>query len=284
MLSFEEFLRLCRILGGLGIRKIKVTGGEPLVRRGCATLIAALKSLPGIEQVTLTTNGFLLEEELPRLAAAGLDGINISLDTLDEETFRRLTRRSGVDKVLRALRAALEAGIPVKVNCVPLRGINEKELPDLAALARDQPVAVRFIELMPLGRAVKLDPLTGGETAAALEGRFGKLTPWKGRLGNGPARYYVPSGFTGTLGFIDPVSQSFCGSCNRLRLTSQGRLKPCLAEDLDLDLRTPLRGGASDDDLAEAILNLAARKPGGHHFLTGGGTPGQPQEMFRIGG
>ncbi|MDR1929057.1 MAG: GTP 3',8-cyclase MoaA [Treponema sp.] len=287
MLSFEELLRCCRVTAALGIRKVKVTGGEPLVRRGTAGFIAALKAVPGIKQVTLTSNGILLGEELGRLAAAGLDGVNISLDTLDGETFRRLTRRDGLDKTLRAVEGAWAAGLKVKINCVPLRGINDHELAAIAALAKDRPLAVRFIELMPLGNAEGFRPVAGEEAAAALEGRYGKLTPFAGKPGNGPAVYYTLEGFAGIVGFINPLSRGFCETCNRMRLSSQGILKPCLAGEVCLDLRALLRSGADDGALRQAVLEAAARKPAGHHFSGLCGKAGErcrDQEMFRIGG
>jgi cyclic pyranopterin phosphate synthase len=287
VLSFEELLRCCRVMAAMGIHKIKVTGGEPLVRRGTTGFIAALKSLPGIRQVTLTTNGLLLEGELEGLRAAGLDGVNISLDSLDAETFHRITRRSGLEGILRAVRRAAAAGLRVKVNCVPLRGINDHELADIAGLARDQAAAVRFIELMPLGRACSYEPLRGEETAAVLERRYGKLIPFAGKLGNGPARYYTLEGFAGTIGFINPLSRCFCESCNRFRLTSQGILKPCLSSSIGADLRSLLRSGAEDGALRQTVLDIAARKPAQHTFLAPPGTEeaeDRPREMFRIGG
>lgn len=287
LLSFEELLRCCRVLAELGIRKVKISGGEPLIRREIASLIASLKKAPGIEQVTMTTNGLLLGEELERLVEAGLDAVNVSLDTLDEETFRRLTRREGLDKILRAVGGACAAGLRVKLNCVLLRGINDHEAAALAALARDQPLAVRFIELMPLGSAAAFEPLGGKETAAALENCYGKLIPLAGKLGNGPAEYFTLAGFTGAVGFIDPLSRGFCGSCNRLRISSLGLLKPCLASNLALDLKVLLRGGAGDGDLRGAILDLVRRKPVRHHFPEAGGkhpVEDPLPEMFRVGG
>ncbi|MDR3161653.1 MAG: GTP 3',8-cyclase MoaA [Spirochaetaceae bacterium] len=287
MLSFEELLRCCRVMAAMGIQKIKVTGGEPLVRRGTAGFIAALKALPGIRQVTLTTNGLLLEGELEGLRAAGLDGVNISLDSLEGETFRRITRRDGHEGILRVIRRAAAAGLLVKVNCVPLRGINDHELAAIAGLAREEVAAVRFIELMPLGKAFSYEPLTGEEIAAILERRYGKLNPFAGKLGNGPARYYSAEGFSGVIGFISPLSRCFCESCNRFRLTSQGVLKPCLSSGIGVDLRAPLRSGADDGVLREAVADAAARKPAQHTFLAPAGTEdaeSRPREMFRIGG
>jgi cyclic pyranopterin phosphate synthase len=287
MLSFEELLRCCRVMAALGVRKVKVTGGEPLVRRGTPDFIAALKAVPGITQVTMTTNGLLLEDELDKLADAGLDCVNISLDTLDGTNFRRITRRDGLDKSLRAVEGACAAGLRVKVNCVLLRGINDHELTALAALAKDRPVTVRFIELMPLGNAEAFEPLPGKEAAAALENRYGKLTASAERLGNGPAVYYTLDGFAGTIGFINPLSRGFCETCNRMRLTSQGFLQPCLSGGNSGDLRSLLRGGADDGAIRRAVLDAAARKPAHHHFSDvygKNGTTDRLREMFRIGG
>jgi cyclic pyranopterin phosphate synthase len=296
MLSFEETLHLCGILAGLGIRKIKITGGEPLVRKGTASFIAALRTIPGIEQITLTTNGLLLEKFLS--GRPSLDGINISLDTLDSGIFRRITRyeeaeenspaaSDGPARVFRGIESARAMGIPVKVNCVPLWGINEADLANVARLAENIDMAVRFIDLMPLGCAGSLEPIPGAEVAKILEKAFGALEPWQKRLGNGPAEYYTVSGFAGKIGFINAVSGGFCETCNRLRLTPEGLLKPCLSSDTALDLRNLLRSGASDRDLAVAAEELVSRKPRAHNFsgLYGTGTGDhRKKEMFRIGG
>jgi cyclic pyranopterin phosphate synthase len=281
MLSFEEILRLCGIMAGMGIRKVKVTGGEPLVRKGAANFIAKLKTIPGIEQVTLTTNGLLLEQFFAGAACgpmnALVDGVNISLDTLDPERFNTITRTipgteqelsrgPGLPAILRALDRTRDLGIPVKLNCVPLRGFNEGDLSGIAALARDVNRAVRFIELMPLGSAGSLEPIPGAELAALLERDYGKLVPYPGRLGNGPAEYFSLPGFAGKIGFINAVSQGFCEHCNRLRLSSGGVLTPCLSSDSGTDLRRLLRGGASDAGLRTAVTELVALKPPSHNF------------------
>jgi cyclic pyranopterin phosphate synthase len=285
MLSFEEILRLCGIMADMGIRKVKVTGGEPLVRKGAADFIAKLKAIPGIEQVTLTTNGLLLENFF---AGAGggpmgalVDGINISLDTLDPERYNKITRgnqitRAGTEQelsrgqglpaILRALDRTRDLGVPVKLNCVPLRGFNEEDLSGIAALARDVNRAVRFIELMPLGSAGSLEPIPGAELAALLERDYGKLVPYPGRLGNGPAEYFSLPGFAGKIGFINAVSQGFCEHCNRLRLSSGGVLKPCLSSDSGMDLGRLLRGGASEAALRAAVAETVALKPRTHNF------------------
>jgi cyclic pyranopterin phosphate synthase len=296
MLTFEEILRLCGIMAEMGIRKIKVTGGEPLIHRGMASFLKNLKALPGIESVTLTTNGFLLGQylgEAEALAPGSLpDGVNISLDALDQERFKRITRKDGVSpiEIFPFVDRLLKKQIPVKINCVPVRGFNEEEITPIAGLAKDRNIAVRFIELMPLSSAAGLKPITGKETAAFLEEAYGSLTPFFGVLGSGPAVYYSLPGFTGKIGFINPLSDGFCESCNRLRLTPEGLLKPCLSAGLNLDLRALLRSGAADSEIIRAITGIIAKKPHFHTFSgIYGASPAEiegrhPGGMFRIGG
>jgi cyclic pyranopterin phosphate synthase len=303
ILRFEEILRLCRILADLGIRRIKVTGGEPLVRKGVVSFIRAVKTIPGIEQVTLTTNGVLVDPYLDELAAAPLAGINVSLDSLNPETFRRITgtgspfaapgggEQTGVAAspaaIVETMKRAQSLGIPVKVNCVPLRNVNEGELAGLAALAEQTVGAVRFIELMPLGRAGVMEPVLGSEVRAILKGCSLRLYRTAEQLGNGPAVYYEVPGFSGRIGFIDAVSRGFCETCNRLRLTPEGLLKPCLSSALALDVRAMLRSGASDSRIAEAVIRVAARKPARHDFSAVYGNQREDHHdtaMFRIGG
>jgi len=290
MLSFEEILRICRIMAGLGIRKIKVTGGEPLVRRGISSLFSNLKKIPGIESVTLTTNGFLLGKFLDEvLVSSSLpDGINISLDTLDPERFRRITRTRELcpGDIFPAIDSLLERHIPVKINCVPVRDCNEDDIVPLTALARDKKIFVRFIELMPLGSASAFEPVSASEVIALIEKAYGSLIPVSGIYGNGPAVYFCLPGFSGKIGFINAMSHGFCETCNRLRLTSEGMLRPCLSSSLELDLRSLLRSGAGDDELVKAITQIAGKKPRFHSFS---GTPAQNEGqytggMFRIGG
>jgi cyclic pyranopterin phosphate synthase len=269
MLGFEEIIRIVKIMAELGIRKIKVTGGEPLVRRGVAGFLKTLKAFPGIEKVTLTTNGLLLGsylEEAETLSPASMpDGINISIDALDPQRFRRITRNeTGPEEILRFIDRPQEKGIQVQLNCVPVRSFNEDEIVPLAALAKDKEIAVRFIELMPLGSAAALQNIPGKEVEAVIEKTFGPLTPFSGICGNGPAVYYCLPGFAGKIGFINAITHGFCGSCNRLRLTSEGFLKLCLSSDLGLDLRGLLRSGASDSELSLAITKAAAKKPKSH--------------------
>jgi len=289
MLTFEEILRLCGIMADLGIRKIRVTGGEPLVRRGMASFLGKLKDIRGIERVALTTNGFLLaaylDEAEPLNALPA--GVNISVDALDPERFRRITRHetAGPAEILPLVGRLLEKHIQVKINCVPIRGFNEEDIVPLAALARDKDIAVRFIELMPLGSAAAFEPVPGKEIAALLEKHYGDLVPCADVQGSGPALYYSLPGFTGKIGLINALSHGFCETCNRLRLTSGGLLKPCLSNDLSLDLRELLRRGASDGELSAAINSAVFKKPRFHTLSEFYGTPAQhPNGMSGIGG
>ena len=267
ILTYEEFLRLAALFARCGVDTVRVTGGEPLVRPGVEQLVAGLKATPGIRKVTMTTNGVLLAEKLPALLAAGLDSVNISLDTLDAETFRRITARDELAHVLEGIRAALASGIPVKLNCVPQAGVNEGEMETIAALAQEYPLQVRFIEMMPIGCGAALPSLSGPELLARLARRWPQLRPVSGAaFGDGPAVYYTAPGWQGSVGFIAAVHGKFCGSCNRVRLTSQGFLRPCLASETGTDLRALLRGGASDEQLLQAIREVVFEKPREHHF------------------
>ena len=267
ILRYEEIVRICRAATALGITKFKITGGEPLVRKGCAELVAALKALPGAEQVTLTTNGLLLGEHLDALCAAGLDAVNLSLDTLDEDKFRRITGFSGFQPAdaLALLRRCCEKGLRTKINAVLLPE-NRDEVCALAAIAAALPVDVRFIELMPIGFGGSLERVDPDAALAALQTRWPDLHATNEKRGNGPARYYASDALQGRVGFIDAVSHRFCESCNRVRLTSTGQLKPCLSFDSTADLRAMLRGGCSDEELREALREGIFRKPRAHRF------------------
>lgn len=268
MLKFEEALRLCRIMAGLGIRKIKITGGEPLVRRGMVSFLKGVKAIQGIERVTLTTNGLLLGAYLDEAEPIGAlpDGVNISLNAIDSGRSSCIAREAQLrpEQILTNIDRLLEKQISVKINCVTMRGYNEEEILPLTLLAKEKNIAVRFIELMPLGSAADLKPVSGAEIFTTIENAFGKMTAFSGVDGSGPAVYYSLSGFAGKIGFIDPVSRGFCETCNRLRLTSEGFLKPCLSSALSFDLRELLRTGASDAELERAISEAAAKKPRFH--------------------
>ena len=288
ILTYEELLRLCRLMAQMGIRKVKLTGGEPLIRKDLSLLVAGLKDIPGIDKVTLTTNGVLLREQLPDLVAAGLDAVNISIDTLDETFYHQVTRCGSIEAVKAGLYAALAAGsLPVKINCVPVFA-GKENLVSMASLARDYPVHVRFIEMMPIGLGQSFDFHSEDEIRNVLEAAYGPLTPFEGILGNGPCRYYSAPDFKGKIGFISAISHKFCSQCNRVRLTAEGYLKTCLQYDTGCDLRAPLRDGSSDDVLQQLMEKTIFEKPASHHFHeaaaegSDGGEEGR--RMYQIGG
>ena len=283
VLTYEEFLRLAALFAQCGIDTVRVTGGEPLVRKGVEQLVAGLKATPGIRKVTMTTNGVLLAQQLPALLNAGLDSANISLDTLRPEVFRRITARDEFAAVQAGLRAALESPLPVKLNCVPQAGINEGELETIAALARDNDLQVRFIEMMPIGYGAAMPCISGPELQARFDRRWPGLHPVEGiAFGDGPAVYYTAPGWKGSIGFITAVHGKFCVSCNRVRLTSLGFLRPCLASEAGCDLRALLRGGADDAQLLAAIRETIWAKPREHHFESR--SVPATRGMYRIGG
>ena len=286
VLTYEEFLRLAALFARCGIDTVRVTGGEPLVRKNVAQLVAGLKETPGIRRVTLTTNAVLLAEQLPALLDAGLDSVNISLDTLRPEVFRQITARDDFAAVQAGLQAALESGLPVKLNCVPQAGVNEGELEALAALAKDNAMQVRFIEMMPIGYGAAMPCISGPELRARFARRWPELAPLslaqEHALGDGPAVYYTVPGWQGSIGFIAAVHGKFCASCNRVRLTSQGFLRPCLASETGCDLRALLRSGADDAQLLAAIRETIWAKPREHHFNDS--SMPATRGMYRIGG
>ena len=286
VLTYEEFLRLAALFARCGIDTVRVTGGEPLVRKNVAQLVAGLKETPGIRRVTLTTNAVLLAEQLPALLDAGLDSVNISLDTLRPEVFRQITARDDFAAVQAGLQAALQSGLPVKLNCVPQAGVNEGELEQLAALARDNAMQVRFIEMMPIGYGAAMPCISGPELRARFARRWPELAPLSAAqehaLGDGPAVYYTVPGWQGSIGFIAAVHGKFCASCNRVRLTSQGFLRPCLASETGCDLRALLRSGADDAQLLAAIRETIWAKPREHHFNDS--SMPATRGMYRIGG
>lgn len=287
ILSFDEIVRICRIGAELGIRTIKLTGGEPLVRRDLPGLLGMLKSIPGIEQVTLTTNGILLKEQISELVSNGLDAVNISIDTLAPCRYREVTRGGSVEKALEGMSAA--AGVPglsVKVNCVPLKGTEDKEYIRLALLAKEGKADVRFIEMMPIGMGKDFAGRGREEICSVLEKKFGKAEACAGRIGNGPAEYVQFPGFSRRIGFISAVSHQFCDGCNRVRLTSEGMLKPCLQYGGGTDLRALLRSGAGDGEVQKAMENTIYTKPAHHLFGEDGHTEEtlETKEMSKIGG
>jgi cyclic pyranopterin phosphate synthase len=284
ILNYEEIMRICQAASDAGIVKFKVTGGEPLVRKGCVEFIARLKTLRNVEQVTLTTNGLLLDKNLDALCAAGINGINISLNTLCDREYRELT---GIDidsteTVLRTLQRCVKRGINTKVNAVLLARTFEG-MDRLALLARGMPVDVRFIEAMPIGEGIVAE---GVPVTAALE-RLRKLwpdlRPVNEKRGNGPAQYYTASGLAGRIGFIGAISSQFCESCNRIRLTATGELKPCLCYGEGDDLCALLRGGCTGEELRGAIQACIENKPQAH-CLSSLDEAAERRFMSQIGG
>jgi cyclic pyranopterin phosphate synthase len=267
ILSYEEILRLVRIAVRRGVRKLRLTGGEPLVRRDLPVLVRMLAGCPGIEELSLTTNGLLLAEMARPLAEAGLRRVNVSLDTMVPERFRELTRRPALDRVLAGLDAARRAGLrPLKINTVLLRGVNDDEIEELVARARERDWEIRFIEYMPLGNDGSWDPsavVPGEEVRRRIDARW-PLVPDGVADPHAPATRYRFRDGRGAVGFIDSVTAPFCGDCSRLRLTSDGKFRVCLYDPNEVDLKTPLRAGADDRFLERLMVRAVLRKgPGG---------------------
>ena len=286
-LSCDEILRIIRITTKLGIRHIRLTGGEPLLREGIEGLIRSIRSINGIETVTMTTNGILLEEKLPELVREGLAGVNVSLDTTDEEKYCRITGVSSdegkkyIGTIFRGIDAALAAGLRVGINCVLNRGPGSDDIADwrgLAEIARDRKVSVRFIEIMPIGCGKNYKGVPNTELMEMMREQYPGMKPERNPEtaagssdaqkpgGNGPAVYYIIPGFEGSIGFISAISDRFCSRCNRIRLTSRGGLKPCLCYGEQTELSGLLRSGADDDTILHTIEKTILSKPLEHHF------------------
>ncbi len=286
LLQDEEILTLVRVAASLGVDKIRLTGGEPTIRRGVTELVRAIRAIPGIQRVAMTTNGLKLRELAQPLAEAGLDQVNISIDSLNPEKFRRITRRGNLEAVWQGIQAAEAAGLsPIKINCVVTRGFNEDEVVDLARLTVDNPWEVRFIELMPLGSVADFQQeqvVPTRETRARIEAALGPLTPVPDHNGHDPARPYHLPGARGRIGFISSVTEPFCEGCTRLRLTADGKLRLCLLRDDEVDLLTPLRAGADFATLRRMMAEAAYRKPWGHRLEEN--EIAYSREMSQIGG
>lgn len=290
ILTYEQIEDICRAAAELGISRLKITGGEPLVRLGAPALIGRLKEIPGIEQVTMTTNGVLLGQYLPDLLAAGLDAVNISLDTLRRERYREITGRDELPAVLNSMEAALQTELKVKINAVLQQGMNDDEWRDLAELARDRAADVRFIEIMPIGSGRRLPGVSNPELLSRLRELYPSITEDGEQHGNGPAVYYRIPGWRGSVGFISAMHGRFCGSCNRVRLTSQGKLKPCLCYGDTVDLMPLLKEQKGDKNgesltavLREAIRKAIRNKPEQHCFEAEDGIT-ESAKMVSIGG
>jgi cyclic pyranopterin phosphate synthase len=265
--SYEELLRLCRIMADLGVSRYKITGGEPLCRKGVAGFVRKLAVLPGIREVSMTSNGSLLAGQLDELAASGVGRITFSCDAFSQETFARLSRSdASLQAVWQTMARVAALGMPVKINTVPLRGHNEAELVPLARFALERGYHIRFIELMPVGRARSFAGVPQEEIFAAMQREFGPLRRVARETGNGPAVVYSVTGYPGHIGFIAALSDCFCDACNRVRLTATGFLKTCLCHDTGADCSKPLRDGATDAALSLLIRTAVAGKPKGHVF------------------
>jgi cyclic pyranopterin phosphate synthase len=286
ILAFEEIERLVRLLARLGIEDVRLTGGEPLVRRDFPRLVSMLAAVEGIEDLSVTTNGYLLERDAAALAEAGIDRVNVSIDSLARDRFFEITRRDSLPQVLRGLEAIAryERIRPIKVNAVAMRDFTESEVGGFVELARTTDHQVRFIEFMPLDGDGAWRPdavLTGAEVRAIIE-REHPLVPLE-REPSATARVYRFADGAGEIGFINPVSEPFCSDCNRLRLTAEGRLRTCLFSLPETDLRAPMRAGASDDELEEIVRDAVWRKELKHHVGEPGFRP-PPRSMSAIGG
>ena len=267
LMQDHELLRLVRIATSVGFDRVRLTGGEPTVRRNLVDLVAGIANIPGIQEIAMTTNAVKLEQLAEPLAQAGLRRVNISIDTLDAERFHKMTRLGKIEKVWRGILAAERAGLnPIKLNAVVVRGYNEDDIVDLAKLTLDHDWDMRFIEVMPLGSIAdfQVDSVVPvAEMRLRIESALGQLQPveWDG---HNPARPYRLPGGRGTIGFISSVTEPFCAGCDRMRLSADGRLRLCLLRDNEIDLLTALRAGASDEDLRKLMARGIIDKPWGH--------------------
>ena len=284
ILRYEEIIRVVRVAAAMGINKVRLTGGEPLVRLNLSKLVELISRVAGIDDISLTTNGILLSRYAVELKEAGLKRVNVSLDSLKTDRFKRITGHDKLGDVLNGIEAARLAGLePVKINMVVLRGINDDETINFARLTLNEEWHVRFIEFMPFGtpETENIKTVSTRETRELIQS-LGKLEPHTGKMGNGPARYYRLPGARGTIGFISPMTEHFCHTCNRLRLTSDGQLRPCLLDDEEVNLKEALRNGAGTDELKHLIQHAVIIKREQHHLTEKLTTKMRP--MCQIGG
>ena len=269
ILTYEEIIRILSIATNLGIKKVRITGGEPLVRKGLPYLIKTISNLGAIEEISLTTNGVLLKRFARELKEAGLNRLNISLDSMDPKRYEEITKGNNLSDVWEGIRAAEELGFsPIKINMVPIRGFNDNEIKEFASLTFNKPYHIRFIEFMPTGAKdiwSKEKYISTKELKEAISG-LGELKPIKNEWGSGPAKNFKLLNAKGVIGFISAVSDHFCAGCNRLRLTSDGKLRPCLFSDSEIDLKKALREGCDDDELQRLLLLGLQIKPEKHNI------------------
>jgi cyclic pyranopterin phosphate synthase len=271
ILTYEEILRLVKIGVKLGITKLRVTGGEPLVRKGVYEFLSELSRIDGLADLSLTTNGVALKDNLAKIKSAGIKRLNISLDTLKRKKFHEITGLDLFDQVWQGIEMARDMGFhPIKLNIVALNGINDDELKDMALLSFDNPFQIRFIEYMPIGDSQIGDgPLLLAPEIKKRISELGQLIPVRNSVNDGPAQRYRFEGARGEVGFIHALSHHFCDRCNRLRLTASGKLRPCLLSDHHEDIKGPLREGSSDDELAEIFFKAVRHKPSDHNLAVG---------------
>jgi cyclic pyranopterin phosphate synthase len=283
ILSYEELMMLARAAVQLGIEKIRVTGGEPLVRSGIIDLLQDLAKIPSLRQLVLTTNGVLLEEMAGKLKLAGVQRLNISLDSMRPSTFSQITRYGDLEKVLKGIRVAEEVGFPIKINVVAMRGVNDDEFVDFAKLTLNKPYAVRFIEYMPTSQDADWQALViPGEEIIKRIAEYYPIEEAERGLLSGPSRNFQIKGAAGKIGIITPISGHFCGECNRIRVTSSGMAKSCLFDDSEHDLKPYLKAG-SEDLLKEVLQGIVMKKPG-KHLLSDHDSGHKPFEMSKVGG
>ncbi len=266
ILTFDEIIKICRSASNLGIHRIKITGGEPLLRADSIDLIKAIKELPLIDNITLTTNGVLLYDKVHGLKNSGINSINISLDTLNREKFNDMTRRNKFDSVIKGIKEAVKIGIKIKINCVPIKNFNLDEIADIARISKEKNIDVRFIEMMPIGIGTSFRGIPNIEVLDILEKQYGAFTQLENYNDNGPALYYKNEQFKGRIGFISAVSKEFCKNCNRIRVTCDGSLKPCLCYSTGIDLKNLIKNGISEQELTNEIKDGILSKPEKHEF------------------
>lgn len=287
LMSYEEIIRIVRIMAGMGLKKVRITGGEPLVRSDLPDLISELSLIKELKDISLSTNGVLLDKYADSLKKAGINRVNISLDTLKENRFKDISLRHSLKDVLNGFDAAERVGFkPIKINMVVMRGVNDDELQDFAALTLEKDYEVRFIEMMPLKENLNRQKISFYSTEEIKKNisKIGKLYPLSSDLTGGPARYFRFKGSKGKIGFISPLSHTFCGDCNRIRLTATGGLKLCLFNEPELNFRDALRGGATDADIRGMIRNAMTIKPLEHNLEVGKAGFESYTAMSQIGG
>lgn len=285
ILAFDEIIKICRSASKLGITRIKITGGEPLLREDVTELIKSIKEIPVIRNVTLTTNGVFLYDKLQELKNSGIDSINISLDTLIKEKFNHITRRNKFDIVIKGIQEAIKIGIKIKINCVPIRNFNFDEITSIALIAKEKKVDVRFIEMMPMGLGQSFEGISNREILDILEKEYGNFSEVESINDNGPAKYYKNEDFKGRIGFIGAMSNEFCVNCNRIRITANGSLKPCLCYGTGIDLKSLIRNGINEEELTNVIKAGILSKPEKHEFNEEKKSSDiEIRKMFQIGG